>query len=182
MSQIVNSFYDMRILDDMARRRSYIHDIHPVVKVMVTVFYLVAVVSFPRHEIIGLLPFFIYPVAVFTLGDLAFMPILKRLLFVEPFIIGIGLLSPFFEPLGWFTFASIVIKSSLTVTAALLLIATTGMDKLGLALRLFRIPKIFVLQLMLTYRYISVLLEEFSKTILAYSLRAPGQKGIHFSS
>ena len=62
---------------------------------------------------------------------------------------------------------------------SLLLVATTGMDKLAFALRMLKIPKIFVLQLLLTYRYISVLLEEVYKMQRAYSLRAPGHKGIH---
>ncbi|MFD2360463.1 energy-coupling factor transporter transmembrane component T family protein [Saccharococcus thermophilus] len=78
-------------------------------------------------------------------------------------------------------FLSIFIKCSLTVTASILLIATTGMDRLAAALRMLKIPKIFVLQLLLTYRYISVLIEEVSRMMRAYSLRAPGQKGIKWS-
>ena len=39
---------------------------------------------------------------------------------------------------GWVTFLSIFIKSGLTVTASILLIATTGMDRLGAALRMLK--------------------------------------------
>lgn len=111
---------------------------------------------------------------------------------VQPFIIGIGILNPLFDhhtmvlggfviSRGWVTFLSIFIKCGLTVTVSILLIATTGMDKLAVALRMIKIPKIFVLQILLTYRYISVLIEEVSRMMRAYSLRAPGQKGIHRS-
>ena len=58
------------------------------------------------------------------------------------------------------------------------MIATTGIDRLAVAMRMLKIPKIFVLQLLLTYRYITVLMEEFQRMTQAYSLRAPGQKGI----
>ncbi|MEW8986995.1 MAG: cobalt ECF transporter T component CbiQ, partial [Bacillus sp. (in: firmicutes)] len=108
---------------------------------------------------------------------------------VAPFIIGIGILNPVFDQEtvlffgreisnGWFTFLSLCIKGLLTVTVSILLIATTGMDQLASALRMLKVPKIFVLQLLLTYRYISVLIEEVARMLRAYSLRAPKQKGI----
>jgi cobalt/nickel transport system permease protein len=151
------------------------------------------VVSFERYEISGLLPLLFYPVLVFVLAELPVGPILKRLLLASPLIVGIGILNPFFDhqifllggieiSRGWITFLSLLIKSALTVTAALLLIATTGMDRLAGALRMLKIPRIFVLQLLLTYRYISVLMEEVARTLRAYSLRAPEQKGVHRSA
>jgi cobalt/nickel transport system permease protein len=56
------------------------------------------------------------------------------------------------------------------------------MDRLASALRMLKIPRLFVLQLLLTYRYISVLMEEVARILRAYSLRAPGQKGVHRSA
>lgn len=35
-------------------------------------------------------------------------------------------------------------------------------------------------QVLLTYRYVTVLLEEANRMTQAYSLRAPNQKGVHF--
>lgn len=189
MANINNSLYNMRLLDNLGRKETSIHKLHPLVKLLTTVAYLTAVISFGKYEISGLLPFVFYPILIFTFAELPVAPILKRLLLVEPFIIGIGILNPLFDSYtvmvggftisrGWITFLSIFIKSSLTVTASILLIATTGMDKLASALRMLRVPKIFVLQLLLTYRYISILIEEVLRMIRAYSLRAPGQKGI----
>ncbi|MCO1603469.1 cobalt ECF transporter T component CbiQ [Desulfosporosinus nitroreducens] len=193
MANIMNSLYNMRILDDLARQETVIHKLHSLMKLLTTVSYLTVVVSFGRYEIGGLLPFLIYPVMVFTLAELPVKPILLRILIVSPFIIGIGILNPFFDQQGyllgervisrgWITFGSILLKSGLTVTAALLLIATTGMDRLAGALRMMKIPRIFVLQLLLTYRYISVLMEEVARILRAYSLRAPNQKGVHRSA
>ncbi len=190
MSGIVNSLYNMRHMDDLARRESPIHNIHPLVKLITTVVFIAVVMSFGRYDIGRLVPFFLYPVIIFIVADLPKAPIFKRILIVEPFIIGIGILNPLFDSQtfvvggivlskGWITFGSIFIKSLLTVTAALLLIATTGMDRLAGALRMLKVPRIFVLQLLLTYRYISVLAEEVGRMLRAYSLRAPEQKGIH---
>jgi cobalt/nickel transport system permease protein len=189
MANMVNSLYNMRLLDELAMKETTIHKLHPLVKLLTTVVYLIAVVSFDRYEVSSLLPFVFYPVLIFAFGELPVAPIMKRILIVEPFIIGIGILNPLFDnhtvilggyaiSRGWITFLSIFIKGGLTVTVSILLIATTGMNKLAYALRLLKIPKIFVLQLLLTYRYISILMEEVSRMTRAYSLRSPGQKGI----
>jgi cobalt/nickel transport system permease protein len=192
MSKIINSLYNMRLLDDLAGKETSIHRLHPLVKLLTTVVYLTVVVSFGRYEISSLLPFVFYPVLIFSLAELPVAKVLKRVLLVGPFIIGIGILNPLFDhekivlggivfSRGWVTFLSIFIKYGLTVTASILLIATTGMDKLGAALRMIKVPRVFVLQLLLTYRYISVLIEEVSRMQRAYSLRAPGEKGIRLS-
>jgi cobalt/nickel transport system permease protein len=192
MANMINSLSNMRLLDDLARKETFIHRIHPLIKLLTTVVYLTVVVSFERYEISGLLPFIFFPVLIFAFAEIPVAPILKMILLVEPLIIGIGILNPLFDhskvvlggiavSRGWITFLSIFIKCSLTVTASILLIATTGMDRLAAALRMLKVPKIFVLQLLLTYRYISLLIEEVSRMMRAYSLRAPGQKGIKWS-
>ena len=189
MSNIMNSVFDMRLLDDLASRETVVHRIHPLIKLLTTGVYLTVVVSFDRYEIIGLLPLLFFPVLVLTLAELPLRPILKRMLLAAPFVIGIGILNPVFDQQvivvggmslsrGWITFFSVFLKCLLTVSAALLLIATTGMDRLASALRMLKIPRLFVLQLLLTYRYISVLMEEVSLIWMAYSIRAPQQKGI----
>jgi cobalt/nickel transport system permease protein len=193
MSSIVNSLYNMRHLDDLARKETFIHRLHPLAKLIATVAFLIVAVSYGRYEIGRLLPLFFYPVIIIAFAELPAAPILKRVLIVEPLIIGIGILNPLFEKqtfalggltlsIGWITFMSIFIKCGLTVSAALILIATTGMDRLAAALRMIRIPRIFVLQLLLTYRYISVLLEEVERMLTAYALRSPQQKGVQRSA
>ena len=192
MANVVSSLYNMRQLEELAGKETSIHRMHPLVKLITTLAFLATVISFGRHEIGRLIPFFFYPVILFAFAELPAAPILKRILMLEPLIIGIGIANPLFEKqtfvlgglelsIGWMTFLSIFIKCGLTVAAALLLIATTGMDRLAAALRMLKVPKIFVLQLMLTYRYISVLAEEVARMLKAYALRAPKQKGIHRS-
>ena len=189
MANKVNVLYNMRLFDDLASQDTVIHRIHPLMKLLTTIGYLIVVVSFGRYDLGGMFPLLVYPVVIFVLADLPLKPILVRILLVSPLIIGIGILNPVFDrqPVlllgtevaqGWITFLSLLLKGGLTVTAGLLLMATTRLDVLAGALRLLKIPRVFVLQLLLTYRYISVLLEEAARTLRAYALRAPGQKGI----
>ena len=192
MPNMMNALYNIRLLDDLAKKKTIIHRIHPLIKLLTTVAYLTVVVSFGRYEIASLLPYIFYPVIVFTLAELPVGPILKRLMFIEPFILGIGILNPVFDnqtvvigemvvSRGWMTFLAIFIKCDLTITASILLIATTGIDQLAAALRMLKVPKIFVLQIVLTYRYITVLIEEVHRMLMAYSMRAPKQKGVQHS-
>ena len=44
------------------------------------------------------------------------------------------------------------------------------------------VPKLIVTLLLLMYRYVSVMMDEVSVMTMAYKLRAPMQKGIHFSA
>ncbi|MBE6068796.1 MAG: cobalt ECF transporter T component CbiQ [Clostridium lundense] len=192
MESITKSIYNIRLLDELAARNTIIHKINPIVKLLVTIIYLLVVLSFGKYDIIGLLPYVFYPIIVFILSEVPFLPMFRRSLIVLPFVIGVGIFNPLFDTKtyiiiwgihissGWISFASLIIKSSLTVLAGLLLIATTGIEKISLALRKLFVPKIFVTQFVLTYRYISVLLEETAQIIKAYHLRAPMQKGVSF--
>jgi cobalt/nickel transport system permease protein len=193
MSKLEGSIIHVRWLDDLARQDSPVHRLHPLPKLLTTLAYVVAVVSFGRYAVVELLPFVLYPWLMIVLADIPARPLLRRVVLVEPLIIGIGALNPLFDrgivslggwtvAGGWLTFASILLKSSLTVTACLLLIATTGIDRLGAALRTLRIPRLFVLQLLLTYRYLAVLGEEAERMYRAYALRAPSRKGLEPSA
>lgn len=192
MSNITDSIYNIRFLDELSARKNIISHLNPIVKLIVTVIYLVTVLSFGKYEIAGLLPYVFYPMIIFVLSDLPFFPIFKRSLIAMPFVIGLGIFNPLFDTRtyaimsgihisgGWISFAALIIKCSLTVMAALLLISTTGIEKISSALRKLLIPKVFVTQLLLTYRYISVLLEEVARITKAYHLRAPMEKGVSF--
>ncbi len=194
MAGIIKSLYEIRFLDELAEKRTVIHSIHPLAKILTTMIYLVVVVSFDKYVISGLLPLVFYPVVVIALAEIPLLPILKRMLLVAPFALGIGVFNPIFDHKimfvtdwfqltgGWVSFFSIIIKSILTVLAALTVIATTGMVRISSALRLLHVPRVFVLQLLLTYRYISVLMSEVARVLRAYHMRAPLHKGVRPSA
>ena len=61
---------------------------------------------------------------------------------------------------GWVSFASILLRFALTVSAALLLVAGTGMHPLCAALGRLGVPRVFTVQLLFLHRYIFVLAGE----------------------
>lgn len=194
MSKIIHSIHNIRFLDELASKKTLIHDLHPVVKLLVTIVYIVVVLSFGKYEITALIPYVLYLIIIFTLSETPFFQIFKRSLMALPFIIAIGMFNPLFDTktyvvifgvdisAGWISFISLIIKYSLTVVASLLLIATTGIEKISSALRILFVPKIFVTQFLLTYRYIFVFLDETAQVIKAYHLRAPLEKGVSFKA
>jgi len=92
-----NSLYNIDHLDDLAKNNTFIHKLHPLVKLVTTLAFLVVVASFGKYEIARLFPLFFYPVIVISLAELPPAPILKRILVVEPFVVGIGILKSAFE-------------------------------------------------------------------------------------
>ena len=97
MTNLANALYNIRLLDDLAKKNTPIHALHPLVKLLTTVIYLAVVMSFGRYEISKLLPFIFFPLVVALLAELPLMPIVHRLLMVLPLIIGIGISNPIID-------------------------------------------------------------------------------------
>ncbi|HML38794.1 MAG TPA: cobalt ECF transporter T component CbiQ [Bacillota bacterium] len=190
MANLTASLNKIRSLEELSEGKTVIHRWHPMVKMITTTVYLVVVISFDKYNISGLLPFFVYPILLMALGELPYRSVLTRLLVALPFSFFAGLSNPFLDrdaalflfglPVSWglLSFLSIILKTVLTVMAVLILIATTPMDQLARQLIRLKVPRIFVMQIMLTYRYLALLLSEASGMMTAYHLRARNQKGI----
>lgn len=188
---IRNAIYEVHRLDDLASRKQWVNELHPLVKLVVTIAYIITVVSFYKYDLLGLIGMGLYLFVVFTMADLSFGECLHRVRFVLPVVCLVGLVNPFIDRIpvqigmlhlntGCISMATLILKGVFTISASYLLVATTSIDDICAALRHIHVPKIMVTQIMLTYRYISVLLEEVEKITSAYSLRAPSQKGVHF--
>ncbi len=191
MSKIGNAIHEIHYIDTLATRDQWVNSIHPLVKFVLTVGYIMTVVSFPKYDVPGLAGMIVYPLAVFLLSELSFWDSLKRLRLVLPLVCLVGILNPFFDrqavtvagirmSAGVLSMLTLIMKGVFSVLASYLLIATTSVEKLCYAFRLLHIPRAMVTQFMLTYRYITVLLAEVNRITQAYALRAPDQKGIHF--
>ncbi len=191
MRGIDGAIYEIHGMDALAARKQWMNEVHPLVKLLLTLGYIVSVVSFSRYDVIGLTGMAVYPLAGFLLAELSLREGCRRLRVVLPIVCLMGLPDLFLDrqPVlflglqvnaGLFSMLTLVEKGIFAVFASYLLIATTSLDKLCYALRLLHVPKVLVTQFMLTYRYITVLLEEAERMTQAYALRANGQKGIRF--
>lgn len=189
MTDITGALYEIKHLDELSKRQNMVNNIHPLVKLIVTLAYIGILASFDRYQVAALIPFIMYPAVVLMICEIPVGKIIKRVLALEPFIIVAGILNPVLDrnivqignitlSSGWLTLIALIIKSTLMVSAGFLLIATTGIDDIAGAMRMVRIPSIFVLMFLLTYRYIFVLIDEAERLYKGYSLRAPGQRGV----
>lgn len=192
MNKLGNALYEIHHMDMLAAKDQWVNKIHPLVKLILTIAFLTVTMSFPKYDLTGLLRMGIYPIVLFIVGEISFRDSIHRLRIVLPLICFVGLFNPIFDrqvighigtaPLtaGMLSMVTLMIKGIYSVLAAYLLIATTSIEKICYALRLVHIPAILVTQVLLTYRYVTVLLEEANRMTQAYSLRAPNQKGVHF--
>lgn len=192
MRKLFSTWLDLRTLDELAYGPTNLHRLHPVVKIVVTLFFAAAVTSFHKYEIAGLLPLFFYPVILFAWGNIPYQPLIRRLLLAAPFALVIGLSNLAFDRTphvlfqtlivtgGWFAFCSLLLKFVLTVLAALLLIATTPWPALVSGLRRLGLPRPLVVQLFFLYRYLTVLLEEAGRVTQAYELRSRPGAGLPY--
>jgi len=185
-----NAYFNLGYLDTLSYRDTVIHRLDPRAKLLATLAFIVTIVSFPKHEITGLLPFFLFPVLLFSLSDVPVKFILKKVLLVSSFAVFIGVFNPLIDRQtvysvfgfsvsgGWISFLSIMLKFFLTITSALLLIATTSFPGVCHALQKMGMPEIFVSQLLFLYRYIFVLVEEAMKIVRARDMRSFAKKGL----
>lgn len=190
MAEKINSFYNLRTLEELSEKNTIIHKINPVIKLLTTILFLIVTISFSKYEISGILPLIVYPVIIMSLGEVPSRSLLKTTLLAMVFIIGIGMFNPLFDKkamvniqgvtitAGWISFISILVRGFLTIWAAQLLIATTGMVNIAVALKKLKVPNIFIMQLLFTYRYISLFIEEIGRSTRAYLFRSHEGKGI----
>lgn len=85
--------------------------------------------------------------------------LIRRLLFLEPVILGVGVLS-LFQPNGRYIFCAVITKSTLCLLTMILLANTTPFSEILRVLRYVRVPDIFITTLALMYRYLFVLADE----------------------
>jgi cobalt/nickel transport system permease protein len=192
MKKISNNFFDISYIDTLGCIDSPLHRLDPRAKLITTLIFILAVVSFDKYALSGLIPFFIFPIALVAVSGLPAGYLFKKVFLVLPFAVLVAIFNPLMDKEvlfrvgsfgisgGWVSFFSIVLRFVLTVSAALILIALTGFNSVCLALSKFGIPKPFVVQLLFFFRYIFVLTDETQRMVRAWSLRAFSSKAINF--
>ena len=136
----------------------------------------------------------LFPVAGYQLAGLPMRLCFQKLRMVLPLVCAVGLLNPLFDRQivvqvgtlavsgGVLSMLTLILKGVFCLLASFLLMATTTIKAICRALRQLHVPKVLTSLLLLTFRYISVLLDEAAIMTDAYRLRAPGQKGVHISA
>ena len=194
MDKLSQAQSELREMDALAAEDSPIHRLHPLCKLLVTVAYIATVVSFPKYDFTGLVVMVLYPVFLFQAALIPVGTCFYKLRVVLPLVCAVGLVNPFLDKMpllqfgnltvtgGMVSMVTLMLKGVFSLMASFLLIATTPIDSLCATLRRLHVPSLLTTLLLLTYRYIGVMLEEVAIMTEGYKLRAPGQKGIHISA
>lgn len=193
-NKISNASVEFREMDELAAGNSPIHKLHPLVKFIVTMVFIFVTVSFDKYDLSGIVPMVLFPIMIFEISGIPIKTCFHKLRVVMPLVCAVGLFNPFFDrdvmlnigniPVtgGVISMITLMLKGIFSLMASFILVATTPMDALCAGLRKLHIPNILVTLLLLTYRYISIMIEEVAIMTESYHLRAPGQKGIHISA
>ncbi len=95
---------------------------------------------------------------------------ITRLLFLEPFALGIAFLS-LFQPGGGVIFGGLLLRSTLSLMTMLVLSHTTPFVEILRLLQRLHLPGLLISTLVLMYRYTHVLVEELSRMHRARTCR-----------
>jgi len=194
MNKADKALSELGDMDQMASGDSPLHRLSPITKFLVTVAYIVTVVSFDKYDLGGITVMLLWPVLLYQIAGISVFTCFYKLRIVLPLVLAVGLFNPILDraPViylgtvavsgGVLSMISLMLKGTQCLMASFLLMATTPVDSLCAGLRKLRFPQLIVTLLLLTYRYAGVLTGELSVMTDAYHLRAPRQKGIDISA
>lgn len=182
--------YRMIELDDSSRRNTIINKLHPVIKILTTIGFLVCVLSVNKYDLSRLIYFIVWPILLIIAGDIKIKPFLKLMFYLSPFLIAFVIanviidripvlyIGNFYITTGMISALTLLIKNVYSILACYILISTTGIYNICYGLNKLHFPEIITNQILLTFRYIFVLINEADEMYTSYQLRAPKQKGI----
>ncbi|WP_026651033.1 cobalt ECF transporter T component CbiQ [Butyrivibrio proteoclasticus] len=206
MASIDKQLKELNKIQDLQQRSQWMNILHPLGKLLLSVFYIIITVSFGKYDLVPLIIMSIYPIFGFILGELSFKDGLYRMRLILPLVLLVGIFNPFFDKNilfyiggtaaetgaavqggfavtgGMVSMVTLMLKGFYSALSAYILIATTSIDDICYALRCLHMPKMIVIVIMLIYRYFGVMGAEAERIITAYKLRAPSQKGIHYKA
>jgi cobalt/nickel transport system permease protein len=184
------SLLDLDRLDRLGELDTPVHRLDPRAKLVTAAVFVLMVVSFPKHTVSALLPYFLFPVVLATSGRLPLRYLAAKLVVVAPFALMIAAFNPLLDRQvmlrigdlavtgGWLSFCSVLLRVALTAGAALVLIGVTSFRGLCSAFGRCGVPRVLTVQLMFLYRYLFVLGDEATRMIRARTLRTFKGRGL----
>ena len=161
MSRLRTALYEIHHMDEMATRKIWLNQIHPLAKLLVTVVFIAVTVSHSKYDVSGTLRMGIYLIVIYILGEISFLDSVRRLRLILPLVCMVGIFNPVFDrqsymltgnfmiTTGMVSMITLILKGIYSVFAAYALIASTSIEKICYALRMLRIPRIIVTQILL---------------------------------
>lgn len=194
MSKIQENVKEIHMLDDLPGKSTFLTSLHPVAKLLVTILYMIVLVSFSKYDLTGTMSMAVILIILLNMGEMPVRSVLRKLKVLMALLLFLGAANLLFDrtvltkwagiPVtgGVISFLTLYLKGVCAIAASYILIASTGVEQICYALQVLKVPGLLTTVIMLIYRYLILLLKEAESISLAYSLRAPGQKGIHIKA
>lgn len=96
MSKLSGAIKGIKSMDELSSLSSPIHDIHPLIKLVITLVYIFIVVSFNKYNLRSLAMMVLF-LAGFILDEISFIQSMKKLIFILPIFILLGIFNPIFD-------------------------------------------------------------------------------------
>lgn len=192
MAKLEQAVKDIHEIDRAGGRNTGRGGVHPLSRLLVTFFYILAVLSFHKYNLIGLAGMILYILIQCIWHEHSARDMIRHIWPVLLLTAVVGIANPLFDRNEYITIGNVAItggmlsmvtlmlKGMFCVMASYLLVIQTGIRQICYSLHLLRIPREIVTMLLLMHRYLVVLMKEAERMQQAYKLRAPGQKGLHF--
>ncbi|MDE7426972.1 MAG: energy-coupling factor transporter transmembrane protein EcfT [Muribaculaceae bacterium] len=155
---------------------------------VLTLIYLVLMLSVPLADIERVLLFSVYPIVESALVGIKYTRLLKRSLWVLPLVALVGVFNPILDTrtvftvygftvtAGWVSLISLIVRGLLAMQAVLILIYVIGFYEVAVAIRRLGCPAVMSTQILLVYRYLSVLLQQVLTMRRAVDARGYGRR------
>lgn len=190
MNKISNAIKEVHFIDNEANSNQILNKIHPLVKLVIIVIYILLLTSINKYDLITTLAMGIFIWLISIIGEISISRCFKRLKIVFLLLVVLGIANPILDrnviiyvgiiPIttGMISMLTLVLKGVFAVLASYILITTTSIENICCALKILHLPNILITVIMLIYRYIIIFLKEVERIWTAYQMRAPKQNGV----
>ena len=171
---------------------AFVLDVNHRALILVWSLFVLFVLTLGKYDFSGVVAYAAFPLFVIIVSKMPLRTIFRRLALLSPFIVMIAAANPFFDRRPLFSIGEITLtagmvsglvivgKSLVLITAIITLSMIVPFYRLCDALRGFRVPDVFITQLVLLYRYSFLLFEEAMALQKARNMRSFGGNGKEF--
>lgn len=165
---------------------SHLHSRDGRAKIIVTLLYLVALLSVPLDQPARIILLAVVPIAAWSVGRLRGRTIICWALLSLPMTVAVGAFNPLLDrevagevagvgvTRGWVTLFSLVLRGMLSVAAVVELVMSTGVYRLCVDAGRLGMPNIVVALVLMVYRYARLLMLEVLTLRMAVDARRQG--------
>lgn len=182
MNKYAYSLFSLEHIEELTKKDTTIHHLQPIVKLFFTVFFIIFTLTSTSYALFSYLFLICLVILICFLAKIPVREMLKRTLIGLPFSFFLGLSNVILMPtpisfynipltIGLLSMISIMLKTFLCLAVVFLFVATTPLEDIARAFVMLHVPYFLVSIILVTYRYIYLLVEEAGKMHQAYILR-----------